>query len=144
MLGLIHPRAYFRGNQFVPRLEVKEPHLHILKHWAEGQTSILTHTPRRLLEHSPGTETGVCHALLLLCSPEPVSPIFLQVKSQGCLLITWLEGRGLVFLVPRDCHNWCHPEKSPYSYMATTARGHVYIAWLWWPVRLTLVSPTGL
>lgn len=27
---------------------------------------------------------------------------------------------------------------------AAAARGHVYIAWLWWPVGLTLAGLTGL
>lgn len=65
------------GSQVVRRLEVREAHLHILKHWPEGQASNLTQTSRKQPEHSPGSETGVCHALLLLCSTAPVISLIL-------------------------------------------------------------------
>lgn len=124
----------------VLRLKVKEAHLHMLKHWPEEQASNLTYTSRSLLEYYPDRDWWV----LSSCLPSAVlqrtsiswkkplhasgAPMF---APRGYLLTAWLwRSRELVFLVPWNCNNWCHPEGSSYPsgtpICADAAREHLY------------------
>lgn len=56
------------------------------------------------------------------------APMF---APRGYLLTAWLwRSRELVFLVPWNCNNWCHPEGSSYPFgtpiCAAAAREHLY------------------
>lgn len=75
-------------------------------------------------------------------------PDFCGYHPGKYLLTEWLwRLRELAFLVPRDSKGATQKEVyTPvwHPYIVTAARGHLYIAWLLWPVGLTFVGPTGL
>lgn len=128
----------------------------------EKQASNLTHTSGSLLEHSSGTETGGCYlcSLPLPCSKAPASPrreilhmsgaqIFGATAKGMHLNFLALETRGFVFLshgiiIIDVTQKGAHAPLSGTQILVTSAREHLYIAWLWEPVGFILLDPTGL
>lgn len=98
-----------------PSLLEKEACLLVQELWPKEKSCGLTHY-RGLQRCSQGMEAGECNLCLLSL------PCFSLLVSSRKVLIT-LFG---------------------FPIFAAAARGHLYITWLWWPMRLVLMGPTKL